>query len=61
MYINNIPEYASTGDQLVLQCLVTEALALGHKVSVYEGEDYAVKRSTDFQEIVEGCASTGED
>lgn len=61
MYIYNIPENTTTADRLVLQCLITEVLALGHKISVYEGEDYAVKRSTDFLEIVKGCASTGED
>jgi len=61
MYIPNIPEFANHAERLVLQSLVTEALALGHKVSVFEGEDYAVKHSTNFQEIVEGCASTGED
>ena len=61
MYIPNIPEFADHSDRLVLQCLITEALALGHKVSVFEGEDYAVKRSTEFEDIIDGCASTGED
>ena len=61
MYINNLPKYTNASDKRVLQRLVSEALALGHKVSVHDGEEFAVKRSTDFKEIIKGCASTGED
>lgn len=41
--------------------LVTLALAAGYAVSVHDGEDWPVKRSTNADEIIAGMFSTDED
>ena len=40
--------------------LVKHALALGHTISVWDGEEWQVKRSTGYKEIVEAIESVEE-
>jgi hypothetical protein len=48
-------------EMTIARKLVRKALAAGYMVSVYDGEEYAVKRSTKFTKIVEALASTSDD
>ena len=41
--------------------IVTDALALNYTVSVYDGEEWALKRSGNHQEIIAALNSTGWD
>jgi hypothetical protein len=40
--------------------LVRFALAAGHNVSVFDGEEWATDKSTDYQEIIEAIESVEE-
>ena len=48
-------------EKTIASKLVKAILARGYEVSVYEGEDYAIKRSVGYQKIMDALASTGED
>lgn len=54
-------EYAKPGEATVARRLIREALRLGYHVSVNDGEETTVKRSTDADEIANALCSTGED
>jgi hypothetical protein len=41
--------------------LITDAVAAGYLISVYEGEDWAIKRSHDGDAVKAALASTDED
>ena len=41
--------------------IVSRAIKAGYTVSVFDGEEFAIKRSTDIPAIVAACESTGED
>jgi hypothetical protein len=48
-------------DLEVIGAFVDDALALGHKLSVSDGEEYTVKRSTDRAEIMGALGTTDAD
>jgi hypothetical protein len=56
-----IPEYVSNVEKKIATKIVTDALAAGYAVSVFDGEAYAVQFSKDREIILSGMASTGED
>lgn len=45
----------------VAEKLVKDALAAGYSISVHEGEDWAIRSSTDKDAIMRSMCSTGED
>lgn len=48
-------------EHTVANRLVRNIINRGYTVSVWEGEDWALRRSANLQEIMESLASTGED
>ena len=54
-------EYTTSGERGVATRLVAAALAAGYTVSVYDGEEYTVKRSRKARQILAALASTEED
>jgi hypothetical protein len=54
-------EHATEGERRAAADLVTNALAAGYSVSVYDGEEWTVKRATNVKTVLEALATTGED
>lgn len=54
-------DYTTLGERRTATRLVAAALAAGYTVSVYDGEEYTVKRSRKSKEILEALASTESD
>ena len=51
-------EYTTSGERGVATRLVRAAIHAGYAVSVYDGEEYTVKRSRESKKILEALAST---
>jgi hypothetical protein len=58
---NTLTQYATAGEARVARKLVKAALAAGYTVSVNDGEEWTVKRSTRETEILDALATTDED
>ncbi len=56
-----LPKYANDDDRKCAHALIDAILAGGNSVSVWEGEDYAIKMGTENTEILTEMASTGID
>jgi len=56
-----LDRYAGTEEAAVARRLVRAALTSEWTVSVNDGEEWTVKRSTDFNEIIDALATTGAD
>jgi hypothetical protein len=54
-------DYTTAGERGVATRLVRAAIHAGYTVSVYDGEEYTVKRSRLERQILEALASTEED
>ena len=54
-------EYTTSGERGTATRLVRAAIAAGYTVSVYDGEEYPVKRSRKERQILAALASTEED
>ena len=54
-------EYTTSGERGVATRLVRAAIHAGYAVSVYDGEEYPVKRSRKERQILAALASTEED
>jgi hypothetical protein len=54
-------DYTTAGERGVATRLVRAAIHAGYTVSVYDGEEYTVKRSRQERQILEALASTEED
>ena len=54
-------DYTTSGERGVATRLVRAAIHAGYTVSVYDGEEYTVKRSRLERQILEALASTEED
>lgn len=50
-----------TQDTKIVKALINNAINKGYTISVYDGEDYAVKRSMDAKEILEALEATDEE
>lgn len=57
----NLDRYASYGETVIARRIVRLALERGWKVSVYDGEAYAVKQSDDRMTILSALATTEAD
>lgn len=58
---NCLNRYATTGEARTARKLVKAALAAGYTISVNDGEEWTVKRSTREREIIDALATTGQD
>ena len=58
---NSLSKYATAGEARVARKLVRAAIAAGYSVSVNDGEEWTVKRSTSTKVIFDALATTGED
>ncbi|TGT64042.1 MULTISPECIES: hypothetical protein [unclassified Mesorhizobium] len=54
----SLPSYVRPTEAKIIKRLVRKALNLGYVVSVYDGEDYAIVRSNDFDAITAEIAAT---
>lgn len=54
-------QYATATETRIAKAIVTAALAKGWKVSVHDGEEFALKQSTDKAAIYEAMNSTDSD
>lgn len=54
-------EFATEGERRVAVRLVRAALDAGYTISVNDGEEWTVKRSTKAKAVLEALATTGED
>ena len=58
--MTNLRTTKPANDQQALRALVSDILARGYSISVNDGEDWPVKRSTDLAEICDAAASVDE-
>lgn len=58
---NCLNKYATTGEARVARKLVKAALDAGYLISVNDGEEWTVKRSSSHPAVVDALATTGED
>lgn len=58
---NCLSQYATAGEARVARKLIKAALARELSISVNDGEEWTVKRSRNYREIVDALATTGED
>ena len=58
---NSLSQYATSGEARVARKLIRAALAEGWHVSVNDGEETTVRRSTREREIRDAMCTTGED
>ena len=54
-------DYTTAGERGTATRLVRAAFAAGYSVSVYDGEEYTVKRSRKLKDVLDALASTEED
>ncbi|RWM32596.1 MAG: hypothetical protein EOR77_21435 [Mesorhizobium sp.] len=54
------PSYMRPAEQKIVRALIKKALGLGYLVSVYDGEEWAVKKSGDYEKITAEIAATDE-
>ncbi len=55
------PTHASQTDRAAAAALVTECLKGGNTLSVYDGEEWCLKYSTNKLDVLKALSSTGED
>jgi hypothetical protein len=58
---SSFSQYASAGERTVARRLVRAALNAGYTISVNDGEEWTVKRSTNSKTIKDALCTTGED
>ena len=54
-------QYTTAGERKVARRLIKAALAAGYTISVDDGEEITVKRSSKLKTITDALATTGED
>jgi hypothetical protein len=54
-------DYTTQGERAVARRLIKAALAAGYTISVDDGEEITVKRSSKLKAITDALATTGED
>ena len=57
----SLTQYATAGERRAATRLVDTILAQGHSISVYDSEEWTVKRSTDRAAILDALATTDMD
>ena len=58
---SSFQQYATAGERKVARRLIKAALAAGYNISVNDGEEWTVKRSTKLKTIEDALCTTGED
>ena len=58
---DNLPEHVADDERAIAALIVSELIALGYALSVYDGEAWTVKASTDAREVCAALASTDAD
>ncbi len=58
---NNLTKYASADEAKVARKLVKHLIKQGLTISVNDGEETTVKRSTKAKQVIDALATTGED
>jgi hypothetical protein len=53
-------EYCSTTEKAIINRVIADALKTGHVISVYDGEEFAIKKSADAEAIRKEVAATDE-
>ncbi len=48
-------------DRRIVRAILTEAFTRGYSVSVYDGDEWTVKRSANMNEVTDALATTDED
>ena len=54
------PDHLNQHEMLVIDAIIRDALVAGCTVSVYDGEEWAIKRSADYSAITAQVAATDE-
>ena len=58
---SSLPKHAHPIERLISHDLVNAIIAADCNVSIWDGEEYAIKHSTDVEEILSAMSHTGED
>jgi hydroxyethylthiazole kinase-like sugar kinase family protein len=58
---NTLTQYATTGEARTARKLVRAILATGCAVSLYDGEEWTVRKSTSERALIDALCTTGED
>lgn len=48
-------------ERLIIERVIKDAIAAGYTLSVFDGEETTVRKSVDFQTVIDAMASTDED
>lgn len=59
--MENLPEYCNTDDRRFVHALISELLSANCTVSINDGEEDCLERSSDLVQILNALSSTGED
>jgi hypothetical protein len=51
------PSYLRPAEQKIVSAVINKALGLGYVVSVYDGEEWALKKSADYEAITAEIAA----
>ena len=54
-------EYLTTGEARIARRLISEIMAEGYSISVFDGEETTLKQSRDFSQILAAMGTTGSD
>ncbi|MQX49642.1 hypothetical protein [Sinorhizobium medicae] len=54
------PQHMDRTEQRIVGALIRKALKLGYLVSVYDGEEWALRKSSDYEAITAEVAATDE-
>ena len=59
--MKNLPKHAHPIERLIAHDLINAIVGSDCNVSIWDGEEYAIKHSTDVEEILSAMSHTGED
>ena len=59
--ITNLPENCNMDERVAAQCLINELLAAKCTITINDGEDDCLEKSSNLPEILEAMSSSGED
>lgn len=59
--MNSLIKYAPRSAQKVVIKIISRAIEQGFKISVYDGEEWTLKQSSDFNAVLDALATTDHD
>jgi len=59
--MKNLPKHAHPIERLIAHDLVNAIVAADCNISIWDGEEYAIRHSTDVAEILSAMSHTGQD